>query len=164
MTNRTAIRMYTANPSRPNASTFYHDSQYMTRLSTSLWSNRCVQHRRKRHGTHLPTLAPGIKGRPLSNCRNGFLKVSQAFILNLSSFSTLLMAAGTCNLALFSFEDVDAQKKKILNASPALAWSDILSACVQLSGKCLDKNEGGAVVVRGRIRYNQARLPGRWFD
>ena len=62
------------------------------------------------------------------------------------------MAAGKCNVALFSFEDVDAEKKKIVNASPALAWSDIYSACYQLNGKCLDNNEGGAVVVKGRIR------------
>ena len=69
------------------------------------------------------------------------------------------MASGTCNLALFSFEDVNAEKKKIVNASPALAWYDILSASVQLSGKCLDNNEGGAVVVKGRIRNHQPRLP-----
>ena len=62
------------------------------------------------------------------------------------------MAAGKCNVALFSFEDVDAEKKKIVNASPALAWSDIYSACYQLNGKCLDNSEGGAVVVKGTIR------------
>ena len=68
------------------------------------------------------------------------------------------MAAGTCNIALFSFEDVDAAKRKIINASPALAWSDIYSACFQLNGKCLDNNEGGAVVVKGRIGGHQSRL------
>lgn len=67
------------------------------------------------------------------------------------------MAAGTCNWALFSFEDVDAEKKKIVNASPALAWVDIFSASSRLSGKCLDNNEGGAVVVKGRIRAHQSR-------
>ena len=71
------------------------------------------------------------------------------------------MAAGTCNVALFSFEDVDAQKKKIVNASPALAWSDIFSACFQLNGKCLDNDQGGAVVVKGRIQYHQSRLTWR---
>ena len=69
------------------------------------------------------------------------------------------MAPGTCNIALFSFEDVNAEKKKIVNASPALAWSDIFNACFQLSGKCLDNNEGGAVVVKGRVRDHQPRLP-----
>ena len=161
MTNRTAIVMYTVNLSRPNASMSYHGSQYKIRLSTSLLSNKCVQRRRQRHGIRSETLAPGMTGRPLSSCQNGFLTVSQAFILTLFSFSTLLMATGTCNLALFSFEDIDAQKKKILNASPALAWTDIFSACVQLSGKCLDHNQGGAVVVKGRIREPSG--PSSWL-
>ena len=70
------------------------------------------------------------------------------------------MAAGTCNVALFSFEDVDAQKKKIINASPALAWSDISSASLQLNSDCLiEKDKGGAVVVKGKIRDHQSCLP-----
>lgn len=68
------------------------------------------------------------------------------------------MAAGKCNVALFSFEDVDAQKRKVVNASPAMAWSDIFSACYQLNGKCLDNNEGGAVVVKGSFQDHQSCL------
>ena len=67
------------------------------------------------------------------------------------------MAAGTCNVALFSYEDVNAEKKKIVNASPALAWSDVFSASYQLSAKCLDNREGGAVVVKGKNRAHLSR-------
>ena len=69
------------------------------------------------------------------------------------------MDAGTCNVALFSFEDVDAEKKKIVNASPALSWSDIFGASSQLYRDCLSNNEGGAVVVKGEIQDSQYRRP-----
>lgn len=71
----------------------------------------------------------------------------------------LLMDAGACNVALFSFEDVDAEGKKIVNASPALAWSDIFGASSQLHRECLNNNEGGAVVVKGEVRdHHSCRL------
>ncbi|CAD6575631.1 MAG: hypothetical protein ASARMPREDX12_007399 [Alectoria sarmentosa] len=51
---------------------------------------------------------------------------------------------GTCNVALFSFYSKD---RKLVNSSPALAWSDIFSAGLNLDNDCLTHHEGGAIVV-----------------